>query len=53
MKETLIKYDDLATIITGIYFGSDDDLSDTEDLIDYLNGKSGEVAVIRSYGKGD
>lgn len=49
VKETLVKYSDLVTIISGLYFGGDEDLSNTEDLIDFLNENEDEVAVIRSY----
>lgn len=53
MKDTIIKYSDLAIIISGLYFGSDEeDLSDTEDLIDYLSKKEDEVVVVRAWGSG-
>lgn len=49
VKETLVEYSDLVTIISGLYFGGDEDLSNTEDLIDFLNENEDGVAVIHSY----
>ncbi|MGM8141828.1 hypothetical protein [Enterococcus italicus] len=48
VKETEIKYSDLVTIISGLYFGADEDLSNTEDLIDFLNENEDSTAVIQS-----
>lgn len=49
VKETMVKFSDLATIISGLYFGGEEDLSNTEDLIDFLESKEDEVAIIRSF----
>lgn len=49
VKETMVKFSDLSTIISGLYFGGEEDLSNTEDLIDFLESKEDEVAVIRSF----
>ncbi len=32
-KETMVKFSDLSTIISDLYFGGEEDLSNTEDLI--------------------
>ena len=34
---------DLATIIEGLYYGGDEDLSHTEDLIDHLKANSDQA----------
>lgn len=49
VKETMVKFSDLSTIISTLYFGGEEDLSNTEDLIDFLESKEDEVAIIRSF----
>lgn len=49
VKETMVKFSDLSTIISCLYFGGEEDLSNTEDLIDFLGSKEDEVAIIRSF----
>lgn len=42
MRQIKISNQDLGTIISGIYYGGDEDLSNTEDLIDYLTDEENE-----------
>lgn len=47
MKTLQIDYSDIAPIIEGLYFGvADEDLSHTEDLLDYLRKHDDMCAVI-------
>lgn len=48
--ETLIiNYEDLATIISGLYYGEDLGIEDIEELIDYLNENEEQSAFLQKY----
>ncbi|EKR9302835.1 hypothetical protein P9705_001276 [Enterococcus faecalis] len=49
MKTIEISFLDLATIIEGIYYGGDEDVYETEDLIDYLRENGDVVAVVDTF----
>ncbi|EMW6304991.1 hypothetical protein WMU_01942 [Enterococcus faecalis EnGen0351] len=44
-----ISYIDLALIIEGIYFGVDEDIDETEDLINYLHNNEDCAAILETY----
>lgn len=48
MKQLKISYIDLAVIIESIYYGEDEDVSDVEDLLEYLrnNGHLSTVLIV-------
>lgn len=49
-KETIcVRFSDLVSIISGLYFGEDLDIETTEELIDYLNDNEDKFAVVESY----
>lgn len=49
-KETIcVGFSDLASIISGLYFGEDLDIETTEELIDYLNDNEDKMAFVESY----
>lgn len=49
VKETIAKFSDLSTIISGLHFGGEEDLSNIEDLIDIWGSEEDEVTIIRSF----
>ncbi|WP_202521936.1 hypothetical protein [Enterococcus faecalis] len=48
-KQIEISYIDLALIIEGIYFGVDEDIDETEDLINYLRNNEDCAAILENY----
>ena len=44
-----ISYIDLALIIEGLYFGVDEDIDETEDLINYLRNNEDCAAILETY----
>lgn len=49
VKETMVKFSDLSTIISGLHFGGEEDLSNIENLIDIWGSEEDEVTIIRSF----
>ena len=46
-----ISYIDLAVIIESIYYGGDEDVSDTEDLLEYLRN-NGHLSTVLTVSRG-
>lgn len=51
MKRLKISYIDLAVIIESIYYGGDEDVSDTEDLLKYLRN-NGHLSTVLTVSRG-
>ena len=50
MKRLKISYIDLALIIDGIYYGTEDvDICEIEDLLEYLHDNGHMVAVLNTF----
>lgn len=51
MKQVRINYIDLVTIIESVYYGGDEDVSDTENLLEYLRN-NGHLSTVLTVSRG-